>query len=176
MASRIMDILSWKNKQESGVVFLSVNLMFYLIVLGGYSLISILSSIALSLILVINIHSFLKNQPPSEDDDYLYLSRESLEEVFVVVFDAGRMCSNKIHKSLEDGVQVVLGLLIFSWMSEIFGAVGLMWISTLVAFALTPQYFSNQSIVDSQVGQVIAKIQDAKRTVFEIIPKYKSNN
>ena len=170
-----MDILSWKSKQETGVIFLSVNLTFYLLVLGGSTLISILSSILLALIAVISIHSFM-NKSPSYEDNYLYFSRETLEEVFVFAYDIGKVCSNKIHRSIEDKIQVVLGLLIFSWINELFGTVGLFWIITLIAFTLTPQYYSNKENVDQQINQITNKIIDTKKLVNDIIPKYKNNN
>ena len=170
-----MDILSWKNKEETGVIFLSINLTFYLLLISDYSLISIFGSIWLVMIAVININSFM-NKTSSDGDHYLYLSKETLEEVFVLSFDIGKGCCSKIQKGFEDKLQVILGLIIFSWVNELFGTIGLLWVITLIAFIVTPQYFGNKDIVDQQINQITNKIAEAKNLVIDIIPKYKGNN
>lgn len=167
-----MDILSWKNKQETGTIFLSVNLIFYLIVLGGTSLISIASSVGLVFIAVINLSSMSKKHCP-DDDNYLYLSRETLEEVFVMAFTIGKACSDKVHKSTYDSLQVALALMTFSWLSELFGTVGLLWITFLLAFVLVPQYYLNKEIIHGYIGHISDKASEAKATVYEVIPRYK---
>ena len=173
MENSVLSVLSWKNKQETGVIFLSLNLILYLVVLGGYSLISIVSSIGLVMIAAINILRFSK-KAESENESF-YISKETLEDVFVKVFELWHSFSDKVKQSLEITIFALLGLLLFSWLVETFTSPVLVWVSVLLAFTLTPQYYANKEIVDQQLQDFYEKFLEGKKTIIEFIPKYKAN-
>ena len=176
MASHLIEILGWKNKQESGMVFLSLNLLFYLVVLGGYSILSLSCSVLAVFTIVVNVHRFLYKTSAEEDGDYLYVSREALENLFVMVYEHGHCLCKKFHSSLGDSIQIVASLFVLSWLSELFGIAGLLWLATLLAFALTPQYNLNKAVVDSQLEEISKKVTEGKKTLFELIPRHKGHN
>lgn len=170
-----MDLLRWKNKQESATIFISLNLAFYLIVLGDYSILSLLSYICIVFIIIMNIHNFLC-KPKYVEDDYLYLKRETLDEIFVFFYEIAHKTCEKIHRSVGDSIQAILGLVILNWFVQFFGTAGLMWICCLMVFGLTPQYYANKEMVDDQIKALKEKVVQTKNTVFELIPKHSKNN
>jgi small-conductance mechanosensitive channel len=170
-----MDILTWKNKQKTGVIFLTINLIFYLVVLGNYTVVSILSYVGIILILAINTRRSSKGTSSSEKE-YLYVSRETIENAFVWSFEATQTVFNHFNQSLERNVLTLVGLISLSWISQLVGSSVLAWIGFLLAFTLTPQYKLNQELVDAQISSLYSKFNEFKTTLYELIPKYRKNN
>ena len=81
----VKDILLWKDPTISGVAFLCLDMLFYLIVFGGYTLLTILSWIGLTLVAYIYVQQQF-NKQDFPDDDYEFVSRETLEVVLSNTF------------------------------------------------------------------------------------------
>jgi MFS superfamily sulfate permease-like transporter len=172
MAFVLWDLLTWQHKESSAMVFLSLNLFFYLIVLCDYSVVSILSFVAVAFILAANLHAVLSSRPEQADDDYEYVTREQLESVFVTVFELGKTVTDHVQQSTGNRVQLILALLLGKWLLELFGTPGLLWLATVAGFLIAPQYRKQSKMIDEQVKQLVEKAKDAQQTVMQIIPKH----
>ena len=124
---------------------------------------------------VINLHAFTC-ETTVDEEDYLYLTRETLEEFFIKFFEVLQKFNEKIHKSKEDSIQLILCLLIVNWFLDTFGSAYFLWFLIILAFTVTPQYYSNQPLIDSYLSELTSKAHEFKQTVFDTIPKYKTAN
>ncbi len=170
-----MDVLSWKNKLESAGIFITLNLICYLVILGGYSIIAIACYVLIAFILVINVHGLIYKSPEDPDGDYLYVSKQALEKVFIEGYKCFQIIDKKLHKGMEDTLEIIIMLLAVAWLSELFGGAGLLWLLIVLTFTLTPQYYSNKSLVDQKLIEVSSIIKEGKRTIYDLIPKHKSS-
>ena len=123
MASGILEILSWKNKEQSLKLFIGLNLVFYLLVLGQYSLISLSSSVLIIFIVAINTHA-LVHRTKCEQGDFEYVSKEALEHLFVSVFNLEKSIKDAFNESAFHILEAILALYVFNFFTGVFGSEG----------------------------------------------------
>lgn len=175
MASGILDILSWKQKEQSLKLFVGLNLVFYLLVLGQYSLISLFSSGLVIFIVAINTHA-LVHRTKYEEGDFEYISKEALEDLFISVFNLWRLIKETLNESVFHIFSAIIALFVFNFFAGVFGSEGFLWILSNLAFVLAPQYIQNKDLVDSQLGGISLKVREFRELAYDLIPKYRAGN
>lgn len=171
MAYRIIEILTWENLKETGAIYASLNLMFYLVCCAGYSLLAVLSFVFLGLIVAVNIYSFLY-KTSGEANEYDYVSRETIEDAFVAEFEVVNWVHNKLTTT-QGCVQLLFGLILFSWINDLFGTTFLLWVAVQLVFILPSQYYSRKENVDGIIEFAAENLKEIKENIYGLIPKYK---
>lgn len=175
MASELIEILAWKKKEQSLKAFIGLNLVFYLLVFGNYSLSSLVSSVLIFFIIVINAHG-LVHKTKSEKGDFEYVSREVLEDLFIDAFKVWKSVKEALNRSAFDIFLAILALYLFNFFAGVFGVEGFLWILVDLAFVATPQYLANKELVDEHVGGLSEKVKEFKELAYELIPKYRQSS
>lgn len=175
MAADLIEILSWKKKEQSLKVFIGLNLVFYLLVFGNYSLSSLISSVLIFLVVVINAYA-LANKSKCEKGEFEYVSKEVLEDLFVGAFKVWKSVKETLNKSAFDIFLAILALYLFNFFAAVFGVEGLLWILVNLAFVAAPQYLANKELVDGHVGGLSEKVKEFKELAYEMIPKYRKHS
>jgi len=160
----VSQLVHWKDYMRSGLVFLTLNLFFYLITFGGYTLLS-LSFYAFFFVLIISLaYTFIQSlkgvKNPLEErfkgSDFS-ISRETLEKHMEV---SHSLCEEvKAHltdlilcKKMVKSVKAVFTSYLLSVIFGCFNFVTLLWMGTVVAFALPPVYALKKDEIDRHLS------------------------
>jgi Trk-type K+ transport system membrane component len=173
MASKVLALLTWQNKEESLKSFLGLNLFFYLVVFEGYSLVSLISSVAVVFILAINAHSMV-HKSKFEEADVEFLSRHVLEDVFVEVWSTFKSLTEKVEDSSGSLILSILGIYFFEFWVGLFGFPVLAWVLVNLGYLAGPSYKKNQELIDRTLEETKETISGLQQMLFQMIPKHRS--
>lgn len=138
-------------------------------------MVGILAWVALAHLAFIYCHQLLYPQK-FPDDDYEYVSKDTIEAVLANTFALVNGVFGRLRKatSTEEFVQVLLALFVLSYISQLFSTEGMLWLLTLGAFGFPVIYEKNQTAVDQQIEMIKNKWQDVKINTFDKIPRASS--
>mmetsp|Transcript_46774 Transcript_46774/g.117873 ORF Transcript_46774/g.117873 Transcript_46774/m.117873 type:complete len:243 (+) Transcript_46774:82-810(+) len=187
---KVSDILHWRDVIESGLVFLIANMFFYLITVGGYTVVTLISYQLLSYMFccAVYVGAFKAKNRKAETpvgnpladrfkghrfeidkaavDEYVNLGIDALN-VFIVHLKSAVLCYN-----IVDTIKYIVILWFVSVIGGWFSGVFFAWLFVLVSFVWPRLYEEKQQQIDAAVAQ--AKTQ-AEFHVGETIKKLPPN-
>ena len=126
------ELIIWKDKKLSGMILFCLNLVFYLKIFGGYSMITIISWIFFSNISALNFYNFISASDELDTNIYLWVII-SIYYSFLEILLYGM----QRIKSLENVLQIVLSFILLYCISAIMNFYLLSWVITNIAFGIT---------------------------------------
>jgi len=178
-------LVHWRDIPRSGLIFATLNLFFYLITFGGYTLLS-LTSYAFFFILLISIGyslflSFKQSKNTLEErfnGSEFSISKEGLEEhvkiVHAVIEDIkGYLTQLILCKHLGSTVKAVFASYFLSIITGCCSIVTFIWIGTIIAFTIPPVYELKKEEIDKFLGiacEHINKYQNLAAEKMSTIP------
>ena len=69
---------------------------------------------------------------------------------------------------------MLLVLVIFSYISQLFSTAGMLWLVTLLAFSVPKLYLSRKDTVDEQLSSIKGQLTGFKKQAFAKIPRASS--
>jgi len=185
----ISDILYWKDRTESALVFAMINCFFFLIIWAHYSLITLVSYLLLCFLIfcagyvnIITLKASLSKQPLPENplaarlkNRRFHLDAAMIDqhlEVFVVAV-------NIVLPKLKD-VFLCTNLLLTAkfaigfWFTAIIGkcisTAGLLYLGVILAFIWPKLYQEKQKEIDHFAGIAMEKIRGVTHTAMAKLP------
>jgi len=159
----VRQLLHWKDYLRSGLIFLSLNVFFYLITFGEYTLLSLLFY-AFFLIQIISIgytvfQTKIKGGANPLEERFKgdwSISKETLEQHMTVTHSLCQEIKDHVSdlvlcKKLGRSVKAVFVSYILSAIFGCFNLITLLWLGHLLAFAIPPVYELKKDEIDSKI-------------------------
>lgn len=127
------------------------------------------------LVLVLNAYS-LVHKSKSEDDSFEFVSRQTIEDWFVKVFETWRNLKERMENSSSNVIIAILALYSFNFLAGLFGTGALAWLVANAGFALVPQYEQNKEKIQAVAEQATGSAGAVSEMLYEMIPKYRPHN
>ena len=166
MADKLAALLQWQDPRTTGLVFASLNMTFFLLTCGHYTLVSLLASLLLYFTVGLLLYSCMR-PAESSADDYEFISRETVEDLFVAAHEAVS-CVMGPKQSFEEFMQTVLAVIVASYLLS---CICLMWLTCIAAFTLPLLYAKQKEQLDPLLAQAKEQIAQAKSMASGLIPK-----
>lgn len=171
----VLDLLTWKSLPDSLGVFASLNFFFLLLTVYDFSLVSLVAYLLLGYLATLYLLQVLGN-PIHTDDDYEFVSREIIEKTLATVHAKSNALLRGVSEMSMDEtfVQVLLGLFLCVYLTQMFSCAGFLWLVAFSAFTLPLAYSTNSDLVDSQLKTVRGLYTNYKELAMRSIPRASS--
>jgi len=174
MGGQVCDLLLWKDVPKSAIGFVTGVMFTFLVQVGGYTALTLLSYLGLLQILVCFLYingsrfylQFIRHQPQPKAGEDSYKPAIPKEVVaqhidqIVASVNCTVGCGYRIIRSQDPilTIKAVLVLLVLSVIGRVFSGLTLFGLVYLAAFTLPKVYVMNKAVVDRHVTQVCAQI------------------
>ena len=127
------------------------------------------------LVLILNAHSLVHKTKP-EDDSFEFVSRQTIEDWFVKVFESSRKLKESLENSSLNVIIAILALYLFNFVAGLLGTGVLAWLVVNATFVLAPQYEQNKEKIHAVAEQATGSAGAVSEMLYEMIPKYRPHN
>ena len=117
-----LECLNWSDIKTTGMIFATIELLFFSVMFSGVSIISVIANFALYSLVTAIVVCYFMEKPTKDDNEYEYVSKDKLESVFKN-FYTSLICLDEKYKkivSLESPIYTLQAL-------------GLVYVSTIIA-------------------------------------------
>eukprot|EP00727_Mastigamoeba_balamuthi_P014656 m51a1_g9816 hypothetical protein (232) ;mRNA; f:1865589-1866909 len=173
------DVVLWENPIRSGVVFVAVNTLFYLIRCRGYSFLSLVTLSQLAALLVAGLfyafHRFVRGQTDSPFANWtLTIPHETFEahsRTFEALFNAvvASLTYLLLFSNPVASAQYATGLLFMTWLSYKIRLMTLAWLTVVVVFVWPRLYREKKELIDEYAGQAYSVASEKVRMVYGMV-------
>jgi len=162
----VSDLLHWKDVVETGIVFVILNLFFYLITYGEYTILGLFAYLHVTLLSVAAAYvgvyklkarfrgeTFVNPLVERFKDRSFHLNSPDWQETIDLVVDTINLASDHAKRALFvenllHTVKWIVGFYIFGIFARCFSGVTLLYLVTLVAFVWPRLYTEKQVEID----------------------------
>ena len=127
-------IINWEDKKLTGLILFCLNLLFYLCIFAGYSIVNILSLILFTNISALNFYSFLCTDQQLNTNPYFWILFSLFEVLQVLAYIIQKI------KTIECALQIILAGMLAYYISSIISLCIFIWAATNIAFIVSYCY------------------------------------
>jgi len=182
----IASVVYWEDPVLSGALFGSV--LVTLVSLSYYSLITVLSYLALTLlalVILVKIYSYVmvmlkKAEPGCDPLDMIAampitIPTQTISDLSPAVADSINSTVSELRRlllveNMVDTIKFGLSLWLLTYVGSWFNAMTLVILGWIVAFTLPKVYLNNQAPIDEVLAKVMAQVEEVKGKVMALIP------
>jgi len=182
----LASVVYWEDPVLSGALFGSV--LVTLVSLSYYSLITVVSYLALTLlalVILVKIYSYVmvmlkKAEPGCDPLDMIAgmpitIPTETISELSPAVADSINCTVSELRRlllveNMVDTIKFGLSLWLLTYVGSWFNALTLIILAWIVAFTLPKVYLNNQAPIDEALAKVMAQVDEVKGKVMALIP------
>ena len=171
------ECLNWTDIKTTAMIFATIELLFFSVMLSGISIISVVANFALfSLVAAIAVCYFME-KPAKDDNEYEYISKDKLESVFKSFYSTLICLDEKFKKivSLESPVCTLqtLGLVyVFTIIASNVCSCFLVFIATNLFFLVPLAYKLQGDNINKLTSKACCVLSKAFTTIESKIPRY----
>lgn len=172
---KVVSVLRWDDPKLSTLAVSCLTSFFYLLAVQGYSLVGLVSWVLLvHLVVLYALQTLYPNKFP--DDDYEFVSRELLEDLITYGYNSANSMIKAFlsPRSTEKFIQLLLGLVLFSFVSQLFSTEGFLWTLAVLSFVATPLYKMKSEEINSALEIANQQWTTIKNQAIDKIPKSSS--
>ena len=169
--NQILPLLEWEHPLRSGGVFYCISMALYLMHFKEYTLISIISLIALGLLS--SLYVLELKTPRTSEGDYEFISAETVEGIVNDTYQSLGFLV-ELMKSHEHFPYTAIVLCLVSYLASYMASTSFLWLVVALLFSLPYVYKSRKNQVDSKCRDVEAAIIGAFRSAERMIPRASS--
>jgi len=182
----VASVVYWEDPVLSGALFGSV--LVTLVSLSYYSLITVLSYLALTLlalVILVKIYSYVmvmlkKAEPGCDPLDMIAampitIPTQTISDLSPAVADSINSTVSELRRlllveNMVDTIKFGLSLWLLTYVGSWFNAMTLVILGWIVAFTLPKVYLNNQAPIDEVLAKVMAQVEEVKGKVMALIP------
>lgn len=172
-----IEALNWTDIKTTGLIYATINLLFFSVMLSWVSIISVVTNFLLVSLLTAIVVCYFMEKPPKDDNEYEYFSKDSLEAIFKKFYLWVISLEEKIKKitSLESPVctiKTIVGLYILSVISSHVCSCFLVFLATNIFFIVPLVRKYKQKEITKIYDKVSEITKDLLKKVESKIPRY----